>query len=684
MQSLSIFLSKTKIKYRSKNAKEAGAHFVCFLFVFIVAFLMPVAECCSQSIPELEGKLQIASAEEKPGILNQLSEAYLKSDGNKSIDYAEQSLKAARKTDDINEETGAFINLGNGYDKIKNQKKAIQNYKEAIKLFDQYNQPGSSAYIWNKIADSYVNTGSYAEAIDANTKALDLFKKANDKTGIVNMNIDLGDIYFKQEKYESCLPNYKQALRLYEDSKDARGQVTILNRIGSAYSQWGNYDEAYIFLNRALDVAKKNNLNSQANAVAQSLEKVKKNMSNWSKSQTEYAVQAEKEQQKKAREQEIQILTKVSEINLLADKNIKSTAEIEQLGIEAQLKEFKIKTQQEEIKRKQMETESQTRANELLKKEKELADSELKTQRIIIWGGVGFSILGLMLTALVFSAYRNKKKANNLLKQKNEIIYKQKDQIEQKNMLITDSIDYAKNIQEAILPPATLLSKHFPESFILYKPKDVVSGDFYWIHEGKDNNSVSLAAADCTGHGVPGAFMSLLGFIMLDDIARRNARGTPAEVLKEVNTQLMSVLHQNTENTTGKFGMDIALIKLDKLKNEITFTGAHNPLIVVNSGNITEIKADRISIGTSTDCSFNNSTVQVQKGDMIYVYTDGYQDQIGGEKRKKFLSFHLKELLQQIYLLSPEKQMEELSKKHAEWKGKNDQTDDILIIGLKV
>lgn len=656
-----------------------------FSFVLLVCRLLSAACCFSQSISDLEVKFKTATPEEKPSILNQLAEAYLtKSDANKALDYAEQALKSARKVDDVNEETGALINMGGSYDKLRNQKKALQNYKEAIKLFDQYNQPGSSAYIWNKIADSYVNTGSYPEAIDANTKALDLFKKANDKTGIVNMNIDLGDIYFKQEKYENCLPNYKQALKMYEESKDARGQATTLNRIGIAYSEWGNYDEAYIFLKRALDVAKKNNLNSQANAIILNLEKVQKNMSNWQKSQTDYALQLEKEQQIKSKEQEVRIKTKESEINMLADKNIKSIAEIEQLGIEAQLKEFRIKTQQEEIKRKQMEAESQARANEFLKKEKELADSELKTQRLIIWGGIGFSVLGLILTVLVFSAYRNKKKANHLLTQKNEIIYKQKNQIEQKNQLITDSIDYAKNIQEAILPPAALLAKHFPESFIFYKPKDIVSGDFYWMHEAEDNSCVCIAAADCTGHGVPGAFMSLLGFIMLDDIAQRNSRVSPADLLKDVNTHLMSVLHQNTENTTGKFGMDVALIRFDKQTNEITFAGAHNPLILVSNGVVSETKADRVSIGTSTECSFNNHTVPVRKGDMLYVYTDGYQDQIGGEKRKKFLSFHLKELLQVIHHLPPHEQMEELNKKHLEWKGNNDQTDDILIIGLKV
>lgn len=462
------------------------------LFLCIAIFSFQLSISFSQSIKELEDQLQSVSAEEKPGILNKLSEISLKTNATKSIDYAEQALKASRKVANTNEETNALINLGNAY---------------------------------------------------------------------------------------------------LETNKD--------------------------------------------------------------------------------------------KISALESKNTKSTGEIEQLSIDAQIKEFKIKTQKQEIIRKQIEGESQAKANELLKKENKLAELELNEQRLILWSAVIFSILGIILTVLVFFAYKNKKKANDLLQQKNELIYKQKEQIEQKNILIMDSIDYAKNIQDAILPPESMLTKHFSQSFVFYKPKDIVSGDFFWLYEEKENECIWVAAADCTGHGVPGAFMSLLGFIMLDDTAHKKNQATPAEVLQEVNEQLMTTLHQNTSNLTGKFGMDISLIKYDKQKGEIIFSGAQNPLIVISNGQLNEIKADKISIGTISNCSFTNHSIPVNEGDMVYLYSDGYQDQIGGIKRKKFLSYHLKELLQKIYMLEPEKQNEVLNKQHIEWKNDTDQTDDMLIIGLK-
>jgi serine phosphatase RsbU (regulator of sigma subunit) len=209
-----------------------------------------------------------------------------------------------------------------------------------------------------------------------------------------------------------------------------------------------------------------------------------------------------------------------------------------------------------------------------------------------------------------------------------------------------------------------------------------VSGDFYWTHE--INNTIFIAAADCTGHGVPGAFMSLLGFIMLNDIVKTIENASPAEILTEVNTQLMNTLHQDGEHSTGKFGMDIALIKYNKLTKELIFAGAHNPLVIINESGINELKSDKVAIGTIKTTSFNNQTVQVKEGDMIYIYSDGYPDQIGGEKRKKFLSFNMKELFVQIHTMNMDQQKSELEKKHMEWRSKTDQTDDILIIGLKV
>lgn len=660
------------------------------IVLHLVVLFCSIMHLQAQSIKELTDKLQTASTQEKPIILNLLSEAYFKTNLDKSISYGEQALRISRKIGDTDAEIEALSNIGDAYIAQKNQKRGIAYYKDIIEIYGRDQQTRNAAYVWNKIAKSYYDAQKYDDAADATKEALALFKTANDRTGIVNANIYLGDIYYIQRNYESALPYYRQALKLYEETRDSRGQVNILTRIANTYINQKSYDEAYTILTRALDVAKKSHLTAQANKITQSLENVKRDLSAWKKKQLEDESQKEMvtkqkdlAQQAAIRLKEVEIKKSQSQITTLAEEQTKSMEEIERMGIDAQIKELKIRTQQEELIRKQMETEAQERTNTLLKRENQLREAELQRQQLIIWGVIVFSALGVVFTVFVFFAYRNKRKANKSLMQKNEIIYKQKAQIELKNVQITDSIDYARNIQEAILPPSGKLSSYFTDSFIYYKPKDIVSGDFYWTHEEKDK-CFCVAAADCTGHGVPGAFMSLLGFIMLEDSVKSNPDSTPAEVLKEVNTSLMNTLHQDGQDTTGKFGMDIAFVKYNIEKKVISFSGAFNPLIVISDGKITEIKADKNSIGTTMECAFTDHSIQLKQGDYVYIYSDGYQDQIGGEKRKKFLSYNFKELLLQISPLSSYEQMEKLEQKHNEWRMDIDQIDDILIIGFKI
>jgi serine phosphatase RsbU (regulator of sigma subunit) len=212
-----------------------------------------------------------------------------------------------------------------------------------------------------------------------------------------------------------------------------------------------------------------------------------------------------------------------------------------------------------------------------------------------------------------------------------------------------------------------------------------VTGSVFHRREGQSGALFFVAAADCTGHGVPGAFMSLLGMMLLFDAVKDNPDSAPSKILENVNNRLMEIMQQNKSNTfSGKFGMDIALLKYNPLKKEIEYSGAQNPLLLFRDGQMNEVKADKVSIGTAANVSFAGHTLQVKEGDMLYIYSDGYQDQIGGERKKKFLSANLKETLLQIHTLEPEKQKEELEKKHLQWRGNVPQTDDRLVMGMRI
>lgn len=250
---------------------------------------------------------------------------------------------------------------------------------------------------------------------------------------------------------------------------------------------------------------------------------------------------------------------------------------------------------------------------------------------------------------------------------------------------VTDSIKYAKRIQEAILPPDSLVKKLLPDSFILYKPKDIVSGDFFWMEE-KDGK-ILIAAVDCTGHGVPGAFMSIVGYNLLKHIVYRLNKLNPANILDLLSSGVRETLHQGMEESSTKDGMDVAMCAFDPNSKSVEFAGAYNPFYLIRDGNLTEIKGDKMPVGMyygDVPKKYTNHTINVRKGDTIYIFSDGYCDQFGGPRGKKFMARQFRQILLEIQSLSMEQQKFHLDKKIEEWRGSHEQVDDILVIGIRI
>jgi len=329
--------------------------------------------------------------------------------------------------------------------------------------------------------------------------------------------------------------------------------------------------------------------------------------------------------------------------------------------------------------------------------------------------GLSAVILLMLLIALILiKNYRRKVKANNLLRaqkeeiehqkieleQRNEEIQAQRDEIEDKNVLITDqrdialkqkqeitdSIQYAQRIQEAVLPDKQLFENDINDYFILFKPKDIVSGDFYWMT--KIEGKLIVVAADCTGHGVPGAFMSMLGVTFLNEIVNKDRVLQANEILNRLRNKVIESLHQKDRET--KDGMDIALTVIDPSKNELQYAGAYNSMYLINSDNkdkqIEKIAADRMPIGIhlKMDKEFTNHVIHYKKGDVVFMFSDGYMDQFGGENGRKLKSKRFQELLLTVHEKPMAEQRNILDNFLAKWKGELEQLDDILIIGLKL
>lgn len=273
-------------------------------------------------------------------------------------------------------------------------------------------------------------------------------------------------------------------------------------------------------------------------------------------------------------------------------------------------------------------------------------------------------------------------RTEEVVRQKEEI-EKQRQKLEELYKDVTDSIRYAKRLQDSILPPDSIIRRMLPQSFVLFKPKDIVSGDFYWFFEHQDK--ILFAAVDCTGHGVPGAFMSLVGANALNQAVKEHELIEPARILEDLNKLSSEALNKNADSSV-RDGMDLALCAFHKNDNQLEFAGANNPLYVVRDKKLIQVKPDKFAIGAFEPGTKNytNHRVQLQKNDVVYVFSDGFADQFGGDKGKKFMYKQFKDLLVSISHLPMAEQRNMLENAVESWRGSFEQIDDILVIGVKV
>ncbi len=297
---------------------------------------------------------------------------------------------------------------------------------------------------------------------------------------------------------------------------------------------------------------------------------------------------------------------------------------------------------------------------------------------------IGFGLM-LILAFFIFRSYRQKQKANIIITQQKNEVENQKNIIEEKNKDITDSINYARRIQRAMISPESFFKKNLKDFFALYKPKDIVSGDFYWGSK-TTSGTILVAAADCTGHGVPGAFMSMIGVSKLNEIIVERNIAAPAEILNQLRHEVIKALNPEDAEEEARDGMDISLCAFDLDKMKLEYAGANNSIYLVRKGELTEIKADKMPVGKYSGeiKLFTNYEIILQKNDIIYFFTDGYADQFGGEKGKKFKYKQLEELLISTHNKPMEEQKQILDSTMEKWKGNLEQIDDILILGVKI
>jgi serine phosphatase RsbU (regulator of sigma subunit)/Tfp pilus assembly protein PilF len=644
---------------------------------------------------------------------------------NTSITNASKALEIGEQTENPAIMANAYKSLGVAYYQKSEYQKALKNFENSLLNFEKLDDKNESAEILYNIGVIYKNWGEYYDAIEYYEKALRIFAQLGSDMWVASIYGNLGNIYFYSGiDYENALQNYQKALELFREKELRNYEANMLINIGLVEEKRGNFATALEFYNNGLEISEQINDNYSKGQALSNIGNIYLIREDYDKALEQLNNALEIFESLESKKDIALILKSIGNLYHLWDKHIqakdfylKSIALCEELDLRKELSDnykelayvytelndykaafgyFEQYAQQNDsifsAEYKDLITEWNARLETaekeaaLIEQKNEIRakEAQIKRKNMIMYAFVFGILIVLIFSSLLYKQYREKQKANILLQEQNDEIKHQRDKIFEQNKEITDSIEYASKIQSAILPPDEYISSILPDHFILFRPRDIVSGDFYWINKYK--NKIFLCAADCTGHGVPGAFMSMLGIALLNEIINKKNEFTAAEILNNLRSQVVNSMHQRGYDGETQDGMDIAFCIIDTENKTIDFSGAFNPLFIIRDCELIEYKADKMPIGVhlKQEVPFSNHIINYQPGDQLYVFSDGYADQFGGPKRKKFLIKRFKELLIEKSGKNMADQKTALQSTIDEWMGPHDQIDDILVIGAKL
>lgn len=532
----------------------------------------------------------------------------------------------------------SHINIGNIHNEMKQFEMALKHFQIAKSLCDSIGFIRGYASVSNNMGIVYKNKGKYEEAIASYKDAL---KLGNEQ---INASVysNIGNLFLKLNALDSVQFYLSASYTLLENSGNNKDLAVVCNDLGILYTKRKKYQKAIKYAQKALSLTEKTNSLLTKSISYETLYIAHKALGNHKKalSYLEYF--------------------KVMQDSIFSEKNTQAITE----------KELRFEFEKTHL-----------RDSIAFAKEQELKDVEIAKQKEIvrkeeIQRYYLFAIIVLIIIFAIF-IYRRLQ----ITRQQKIIISKQKEEIEEVHEEIKDSITYAKRIQNAILPAKTMVNSLLPHNFIFYRPKDIVAGDFYWLEQ--KNDCLLFAVADCTGHGVPGAMVSVVCNNGLNRSVREYGLTDPGKILDKTREIVLEEFSKSEDNVQD--GMDIALCTLKG--NQLSFAGAYNPLWIVRNGELLETKGDRQPIGTfDNSVKFTTYHTEVQKGDIIYLFSDGFNDQFGGKADKKFSSAQLKKLLLSMNNTPMNEQLDILISTFDKWMadGNNQQLDDVCIMGIQI
>lgn len=594
-----------------------------------------------------------------------------------SISIANQGIELSLKEKDTLSCAFFERHLGSAYYFKGDYNKAATYYFKSIKLLENKRDLNELGFSYNELAKLYRKTKKLDLAEETYNKALIIFTELNDSTNISMINNESGVVFEYKEDYKEALKRYNISLKIASLLKDSIAVSYALNNIAGLYSIQKKFDEAQLYLLQALKIRKSLkddfSLALTYTDLGSNCISLKKFNDGIRYIDSSIAI-AKKLKYLELCSQNYLILSKAYE------QNNNLTQSLHYLKKYIELKDT-IFTKESETNINELNTKYQTEKKDLeLAKNKAEFEIE-KNKRYITYGALAFFVLLFSIAIWAFIQKRKNSRLletkNNLLENANQEISQQKEQLSEKQKEIVDSINYAKKIQTALLASEEMLLENQINHFILFKPKDIVSGDFTWAT--KKDDLFYLACCDSTGHGVPGAFMSLLNIGFLNEAIKERNISEPGKIFDYVRDRLIDTIGKDKQND----GFDGILLCIDLKNNLITYAAANNSPALVRDNELQHLSCNKMPVGKGikTD-SFDTFTLHFQKNDALYLYTDGYPDQFGGPKGKKFKYKQLEELLLQNSPLSLSLQHEKLITVFEEWQGNLEQVDDVCIVGI--
>ena len=606
--------------------------------------------------------------------------------GNCNIDLGNymKAYNLYEQSRDLHKKFGNTIGIVAGYNNIGeifryqgNFSEALENYIEGLKYAQNTNDQRSMAILFNNIGIIYYEQSIYNVAIEYFKKSIELSEPIRYHEGMVETFTYMGLTNKKRKNYELAMSYFSNSLNLSQEIGDRLGEAFALNAVAETYYQKGENDSAYKYYTNALELEKK--IQDRTGVVRSMIGMARIKLSI---NETLVAVKILTDVMNMAKEigLNLQVAESYQLLSEAYEKQNRFAISLDFFkrynALNDSLQNSKV-TQQIEVMQQKFEGEQREKEVQLLRKEKELQAVQIERSEVRQTITVIGLILILIAAVLGWYGFNERRKAF-------ETLDIQKREIENKNKDITDSIQYARRIQSALLTSNDYLDKVMADHFIFYKPKDIVSGDFYWAYLNSQNQAI-IAVVDCTGHGVPGAFMSMIGMGLLNEIVMEHKLRHSHEILNALREGVIQALKQDGEDNTTD-GMDISLTVWNKDTNRLEFSGANNPLYIVRNGELHEIKGDKQPIGwfIGKKKPFSVKNFQLEKGDMVYLFSDGFADQFGERTNKKYKYVKFKKLLTDISTLPAAEQKQSLENEFLDWKGRLNQLDDICILGYRV